>query len=111
MGKATVVPILVTMAAFAAIGPLSAETTSLQRKCPMGEESVLVEIREIPDLKQRCYEVVYQTQKGYVCVWAGGTPDGPYSYTINFDPNGKPRTRRGFHSRGSRCLRIFPVAL
>ena len=99
MGKATVVPILVAMAAFSAIRPASAETTSIQRKCPVGEESVLVEIREIPDLNQRCYEVIYETQRGYVCVWAGGTPDGPYSYTMNFDP--KKVTPQGWTGGGN----------
>ena len=46
----------------------------------------MVEVQEVPDLKQRCYEVAHGKQKGYLCVWAGGTPDRKYGYTRSFDP-------------------------
>lgn len=52
----------------------------------MGNETVMVDVQEVPDLKQRCYEVAYGRQKGYLCVWAGGTPEGKYGYTRTFNP-------------------------
>ena len=57
----------------------------LEKECPVGEETVMVAVQDVPNLKQRCYEVIYGRQKGYVCVWAGGTPDGKYGFTRQFD--------------------------
>ena len=55
-------------------------------KANVGDETVMVEVQEVPNVKQRCYEVAYGRQKGYLCVWAGGTPESKYGYTRSFDP-------------------------
>ena len=53
-----------------------------QRECPVGDESPEVEVQEVLNLKQRCYEVSFETQKGYLCVWARGTPESQFIYTV-----------------------------
>ena len=86
MGKATVIQISVTIAVIALSSSTAAQMTPPKRACPIGNEMVMVQVQEVPDLKQRCYEVVYEKKKGYVCVWAGGTPERPYGFTENFNP-------------------------
>ena len=99
MGKATAVQMAAAMAAIAVASSASAQTTSQQRICPTGNESVMVEVRAVPNLKHRCYEIVYEKQKGHVCVWADGTPDGPYGYTRNFEP--EQVTEQGWKGSGN----------
>lgn len=57
-----------------------------KRECSVGDETVIVHVKEVPDLKQSCYEVSYEDQKGHLCVWGGGTPGGAYGHTRNFYP-------------------------
>ena len=102
MGKATVVQIIVTIAAIAVTSSTSAQMTPLQRACPVGDETVMVKVQEVPGLKQRCYEVVYEKKKGYVCVWAGGTPDRPYGFTTNF--SAEHVTKEGWTGAGGGSL-------
>ena len=85
MGRSIPAPIAAAIVAVAVSSSASAQTVGTQRACPVGDEKVMVEVQEVPNLKQRCYEVVHGKQKGYLCVWAGGTPDGKYGYTRNFD--------------------------
>ena len=86
MGKAKALKITVTIAAIVATSSASAQMTHLQRPCPLEGETIMVTVQEVPNLEQRCYELLYENQKGYVCVWAGGTPDRPYGFTTNFQP-------------------------
>ena len=86
MDKATAVQRLVMIVAIAVTSSTSAQVPPHQRACSVADETVMVKVQEVPDLKQRCYEVVYENQKGYVCVWAGGTPERPYGFTENFSP-------------------------
>ena len=86
MAISTAVQITAVIAAVAVSLSASDQTARIQKACPIGDKPVMVEVREIPRLKQRCYEVAYETQRGYLCVWAGGTPDGKYGYTREFDP-------------------------
>ena len=99
MGKTKAIQMAAVMTAMAVISAASAETTSFQRDCPADNESVLVEVRAVPNLKQRCYEIVYEKQRGHICVWADGTPDGPYGFTRNFGP--EQVTEQGWKGSGN----------
>ena len=99
MGKITAVQMAAAMAVIAVTSAASAQTTSLQRICQTGNEPVMVDVRAVPNLKQRCYEIVYEKQRGHVCVWADGTPDGPYGFTRNFEP--EQVTEQGWRGSGN----------
>ena len=98
LGKATVIQIIQAIAVIAFGSPASAQNTLLERECPIGNETVMVQVQEVPDLKQRCYKVIYEKQNGYVCVWAGGTPERPYGFTENFHP--EHVTKEGWNAAG-----------
>ena len=84
VGIAAAIQITLAIAVIAFSSSTSAQSTSLERECAVGNETFMVQVQEVPDLEQRCYEVAYEKQKGYVCVWAGGTPERPYGFTENF---------------------------
>ena len=67
---------------------LAAEDSGgLKRPCPVEGRDVEVTVTAVPDIPQRCYEVSYHEQRAYVCVAASGTPEGPYSFSLDrFDP-------------------------
>ena len=65
--------------------PVSAESPTFKRPCPIDGRTVDVVVAPIPDIAQRCYEIAYQEQRSYVCVWFEGTPEGPYSFSSSFD--------------------------
>ena len=76
-----------------------AQEDSFETKCSVGEDTVDVRVKKVPDLKQSCYEVSYEDQKGYLCVWAGGTTPGrEYGFTTNFDT--EDVTNEGWSPRG-----------
>ena len=86
MGKDTAIQISIMIAVVAFSSSISAQTKPFKKACPVGNETVMVQVQEVPDLQQRCYKVVYEKKMGYVCVWAGGTPERPYGFTENFRP-------------------------
>ena len=76
-----------------------AQEESFKRECSVSDETVIVHVKKVPDLKQSCYEVSYENQKGYLCVWAGGTTPGrEYGFTTNF--NKEDVTEEGWFPRG-----------
>ena len=85
LDRSSAVLIALVVATLAGSSSVAAQTARVERACTVGGDTVVVQVQEVPDLQQRCYEVVYGTQKGYLCVWAGGTPDGMYGYTRRFD--------------------------
>ncbi len=95
----TAIQIAAAIAAVAVSSSTSAETARVQRPCTVDDKPVTVEVQEVPDLKQRCYKVAFGKQTGYVCVWAGGTPDHEYGYTRSFDP--KFVTKEGWIGGGN----------
>ena len=63
------------------------ESAGLKRPCAVKGRVVDVNVMPVPDIPQRCYEVSYHEQRAYVCVAAGGTPEGPYSFSLDrFEP-------------------------
>ncbi|MDD9984326.1 MAG: hypothetical protein OXU81_23690 [Gammaproteobacteria bacterium] len=83
----------VARAALAALGLISCasfaaeEPAGLKRPCTVSGGVVEVTVTPILGIPQRCYEVAYHEQRAYVCVAAGGTPEGPYSYSLDrFEP-------------------------
>ena len=86
MGRAAAIQIILATAVTAYGSFAWAQNTLLERECPIRNETVIVQVQEVRDLEQRCYKVTYEQQNGYVCVWAGGTPERPYGFTENFDP-------------------------
>ena len=99
MGKNIAVQIGTAIIAVVISSAASAQMNFVERACPMGDETVMVEVRPVPNLKQRCYEIVYEKQRGHVCVWADGTPDGPYGFTRNFKP--EQVTEQGWRGSGN----------
>ena len=76
-----------------------AQQDSFKRECSLREETVDVNVKKLPDLKQSCYEVSYEDQKGYLCVWGGGgTPGREYGFTKNF--NTEDVTEEGWFPSG-----------
>ena len=75
-----------------------AQQDSFKRECSVREETVIVNVKKVPDLKQSCYKVSYEDQKGYLCVWAGGTPGREYGFTENF--NTEDVTEEGWFPNG-----------
>ena len=74
-----------------------AQEDSFETKCSVGEDTVDVHVKKVPDLKQSCYEVSYKDQKGYLCVWAGGTLEREYGYTRELNP--EDVTEQGLNPR------------
>lgn len=82
---------------FAATPP---KAPSLSKVCPFDEgSSYVLQVKKVPDLDQACYEVIHENQKGYVCVWAEGTPEKPYGFTRNLKP--ELVTDRGYIGGGN----------
>ena len=58
------------------------QSDGIKKLCPVEERKVDVTVTPVPNIPQRCYEVAYHEQRAYICVAAGGTPEGPYSYVV-----------------------------
>lgn len=67
--------------------PLVEAQNQPDRACIVGDEPVMVKVQEVPNLKNLCYEVGYENKKGYLCVAALGTPERPFTYSNELDPN------------------------
>lgn len=80
----------------------AAQSDTFKRPCSLDGQTVEVAVAPIHNIPQRCYEVAYHDQKNYVCVWAQGTPDGPYIFSSDFDP--KYVTKGGWTGGGNARL-------
>lgn len=80
---------------------LVAEATGgLKKPCPVHGGEVDVTVTAVPDIPQRCYELSYHEQRAYVCVAASGTPEAPYSFSLDkFEP--KHVTKDGWTGGGN----------